>query len=141
MSDADTTGERDVIVVKSVLGSVRAVHGEDGLGSAGGNLRDMLVDGGAIWFAENLEASVVHRQLRERFVSWSERWHYFTLDELTAVLSVGFVGADVSTTGCLAAFGRTESQRGLLAAIDARLGSAVPTTARYVGYGVATRRG
>ena len=129
----------DVIVVKSVLGSVRAVRGEAGLRSAQANLVEMLADDGAIWFAENLSASRLHRGIRRRFVAWSDRWHYFTPDELQAALSPGCSVEGFATTGVTAVFGRTENQRRHLARLDAALETVVPEGARYVGYGVARK--
>lgn len=129
----------DVIVVKSVLGSVRSLHGEGGLQKAQANLVTMLADGGAVWFAENLAASPVHRFVRRRFVAWADRWHYFTPGELRSAMAPGCEVDTFATTGLAAAFGRTESQRDLLARVDSAVESVVPEAARYVGYGVARK--
>lgn len=129
----------DVVAFKSVLGGVGAGDRRDLQEAAIASMYRALKTGGRLLFAENLAGSPMHRALRSRFVRWGGSWRYVTIDEMRAFLR-DFREVRFATTGFLAAFGRTETQRQMLAGIDRlALNDIVPPSWRYVIYGVATK--
>lgn len=129
----------DIIVFKSVVG---------GIGRGGDVARQQRVfdeihkalrPGGKLLFAENLVGSAWHQGLRKRFVLWGNAWRYVTIDDLKR-FTAGFASCELRTTGVAAAFGRTETQRRLLSAIDDLvLNGVCPTNWNYIAYGVAEK--
>jgi len=47
-----------------------------------------LKPGGQLLFAENLLASSMHQNLRNKFVTWAESWRYVSLDEMHDFLKI-----------------------------------------------------
>jgi hypothetical protein len=98
-----------------------------------------LRPGGRLLFAENLIGSPMHKYLCSKFISWGNTWRYLTIDEMRDLLR-NFSDVKFSTTGVLGTFGRSESQRRALAAVDrAALNTLVPRSWHYIIYGVATK--
>lgn len=129
----------DIVVFKSVLGGVGHNDAIARQRKAILAMHRALKPGGRLLFAENLAGSAVHRLLRRRFVRWGLGWRYVTIDEMRDFLQP-FARVAFDTTGVLATFGRSETQRQLLAALDrAALSAAVPPDWRYIMYGVATK--
>jgi SAM-dependent methyltransferase len=101
-------------------------------------IRRVLRVGGSFLFAENMRGSALHLALRRRFVSWGHYWHYFTVAEITDLLS-GFGTVELSFRGFAAALGRREWQRSLLHSVDRLLGPLLPKAFKYVVFGFATK--
>ena len=129
----------DVIAFKSVLGAIGRAGGIDLQRQAIEQMRQALRPGGVLLFAENLQASPLHRLCRKRFVRWGKTWRYPSMAELQAFFAE-FRTYRLETTGFLAAFGRSERQRNWLAVVDqaTRCGW-MPDRYKYVGYGVAQK--
>jgi len=129
----------DVIMFKSVLGAVGRAGGIDLQRQAIAQMRQALRPGGVLCFAENLQGSPLHRLGRKHFVTWGQTWRYPSLAELETFLT-GFRHYTLKTTGFFAAFGRSERQRHVLAAIDQVTCHAwMPERCKYVGYGMAVK--
>jgi SAM-dependent methyltransferase len=129
----------DLVVFKSVLGGIGRDGRADRQQLAIDQMHAALRPGGELWFAENLTASPVHRLLRQHCTDWGGRWRYLALEELTGQLA-RFSDVTWESGGVVAAFGRTEPQRQMLARLDRALLNAItPTRWRYVGYGVARK--
>lgn len=129
----------DVVAFKSVLGGVGGVGGYDAQVRAVRSMHAALRPGGVLLFAENLVASPMHAFLRRRFVAWGDRWRYVTREEMGGFLSP-FSDVKERSLGFAGAFGRSESQRTALAAVDiAGLDRVVPLSWRYIVAGVARK--
>jgi SAM-dependent methyltransferase len=103
-------GQFDIILFKSVLGALGTKSGQ---GRAVAEVYRALKPGGELFFAENLQASPLHRFFRRHCVPWASYWRYVTRAEMGDFLAP-FSRVDLHTTGFAAAFGRTEQQRSLL---------------------------
>ncbi len=97
-----------------------------------------LKPNGKLLFAENLEASKLHKFLRKKFIKWGSRWNYLKYDEIESIFS-SFDIVDYKTVGFLGAFGRTEKQRQFLGKIDSIFDKFIPEHNRYIVYGVAEK--
>jgi hypothetical protein len=101
----------------------------------------LLRPGGELWWAENLEASLVHRLARRLFIPWASHWRYLPVDMIDELMEHS-AWSVVETRGFLAAFGRNERQRDFLADLDDKLLSLLaipPRRWRYIAAGVAGR--
>ncbi len=129
----------DVIVFKSIIGGIGRNGNIEQQQKVFDQIYKALKPGGKLLFAENLIASPFHQRLRKRFVQWATYWRYVSLDEMPKFLAK-FSSHDLQTTGVLATFGRTETQRKLLATIDeAVLNKICPEGWKYICYGVAVK--
>ena len=138
-TDIGVVGGFDVVAFKSVLGGVGGVGGYEAQMRAVRGMHAALRPGGTLLFAENLVASPLHASLRRRFVAWGDRWRYVTLDEMNGLLWP-FSDVTYKSLGFAGAFGRSESQRSVLAALDAAvLDRVVPPGWRYIVAGVASK--
>jgi SAM-dependent methyltransferase len=126
-------GTFDVVAFKSVIG---ALGSKDRQRSAVLEMLRVLRPGGVLLFAENLEATRLHRRLRRRFVRWDRNWRYLSVTADRDLLD-GFERVDARTCGLLANLGRSERHRGLLARLDTVLAPLVPSSWHYIVYGVA----
>lgn len=130
--------EFDVIVIKSIIGGVSR-SGQD-------ELQQKLIDecykalkpGGKLLFAENLEASALHRFARKKFVKWGGEWNYLKLKNVPKLFSK-WKSMQFETIGYFAAFGRSEKQRNLLGKIDDIFKFVIPENCRYIAFGVAIK--
>lgn len=131
--------EFDVVVFKSVLGSIAGAVGEQGPRDAIDGMHRALKPGGLLLFAENLESSPAHLLLRRRMVAWGAKWHYLSLGEMHELLG-GFDRVDFSTAGFLGTLGRSEAQRRWLSKTDSLLLDwTVPRRWNYLIFGVARK--
>lgn len=129
----------DVIVFKSVLGGIGRGERADRQEQAIRQMHKALRSGGTLLFAENGAASPLHRLTRKRFIPWGAEWRYPTREEMRRFLEP-FRHVQLRSTGFLAAFGRTERQRQLLASIDrAAVNRLIAESAGYILYGAAVK--
>ena len=135
-TDISFEGEFDVVVFKSVLGSIAGFAGEQGPDRALSGMYRALKPGGLLLFAENLESSPVHLWLRRRMVAWGTNWQYLPLERILEALGV-FDEVEFSTAGFLGTLGRSEAQRRVLSTADSLLFDwTVPRQWNYVAFGV-----
>ena len=129
----------DIVVFKSILGGI----------SRNGNshLNQVVIDqiykalkpNGKVLFAENLEATSVHRFVRKKFTAWGRYWNYLSLNDMK-LLFRKFERMKYDTAGFLGTFGRTENQRRLLGKIDTLFfDRTLPDNMKYIVYGIATK--
>lgn len=128
----------DVIVCRSVIGSIGIHGGLAAQHAALETLRMSLKPGGALLLAENLAASPIHSLARRITAERRWRWRYPTLSEILSILS-GFSSLQYRTVGFAAAFGLTETQRRIFGRVDSYLDRLVSAAWRYVWLGVARR--
>ena len=129
----------DAIVFKSLLGGVRGYFGDDAHFQVVRSIYRSLKPGGQLLFAENLEASGLHRLMRSRFVNWGKTWKYLKLDDIPPLFS-GFAKLDFMSCGFAGTFGRTERQRRILGSFDRNFfNSVVPKHWHYIAIGVDTK--
>lgn len=133
------TNEFDLIVFKSILGGIGKNDQFEQQQLVLHQIYQALKPGGKLLFAENLAASQMHRRLRKKFVSWGNTWRYLHLQEMHSLLQP-FHKYSLHTCGFLAAMGRTEKQRNLLALADAVLFNKIcPAEWHYIAYGIAEK--
>lgn len=129
----------DVIVFKSVIGGIGYGNNKVAQEKAFVEMHKALKPGGKLLFAENLAATKLHRRLRKRGAKWGAEWRYVTTKELEEFLSP-FSSKKILATGFLSVFGRSETQRKFLAAIDQCFFNVLtPMSWKYMGYGVAVK--
>lgn len=129
----------DVIVFKSIIGGIGSNDNLEAQREAFKQIHKALKPGGKLLFAENMVASPLHLFFRKRFVNWGNRWRYVSLDEMHDFLKV-FSQVKFKTTGFMATFGRSESQRKFLSFFDRIFFNYLtPKSWRYIGYGVAVK--
>lgn len=100
----------DIICCKSVLGGIKKFSNQDPKPHIMTEIQRVLKPGGWFLSADNLYASWLHHQLRQRFIVWSRGWEYFSIETLMALLS-GFDTVHYTTAGITALLGRTHAQR------------------------------
>jgi len=129
----------DLVVFKSVLGSIGANDDIRKQQRAVDAIHRALKPGGKLLFAENLVASPLHAYFRRRFIPWGNLWRYVTIEEMRTFLRA-FTSVDYSTGGFFGSFGRNEIQRSFLAQIDELVSDhLIPQNWRYIIYGIATK--
>jgi SAM-dependent methyltransferase len=130
--------EFDVVVFKSVLGGIGS-GAKEPQAKVVGEMHKALKKGGELFFAENLVASPVHMFFRRKAVKWGTTWRYVTLEEMNEYLAP-FSEVQKRTIGFAGTFGRTETQRNLLALGDRLIfDRIVPERWKYILAGVATK--
>ena len=131
----------DVVMFKSVLGSIGRALGPDGLQAAVSEMARVLRPGGVLLFAENLVATRVHQFFRVRLRHWAGDWHYLDLGELECLLKKEFSEVEIASTGIFALFApnRPHIAKTVLAWIDARIERHTKPSSRYLAHGVAFR--
>lgn len=130
----------DLVMFKSILGGIGHSGRDDLQLAALQNMSDALKPGGILCFAENLKGTWMHETLRKRFTAWGKAWNYPDLDRLVGMLRTAKLDPTLYTTGVLATFGRTESQRHWLGKLDRHLLNVLtPKRSRYVAFGFAVK--
>lgn len=128
----------DVIIFKSILGGI-ARNGKDEIKKEViQQIHKALKKGGVLLFAENLEASGIHRFFRKNFVKWGAEWNYLRATEIEELFS-SFSKLEYRSKGFFGAFGRNESQRKLLGKIDGKVDPFLGSKQHYLVFGVATK--
>ncbi|MBN4061580.1 MAG: SAM-dependent methyltransferase [Flavobacteriales bacterium] len=131
--------EFDVIMFKSVLGGIGRFDKKDQQQKAVNEIHKALKPRGKLLFAENLVGSAFHHFLRNTFVSWGQNWRYIRIEEMK-ILCQGYAKLRCTSSGFVGAFGKTESQRQVLATLDKWLfNKAVPKNWHYIMFGVAEK--
>ncbi|MDR1904254.1 MAG: class I SAM-dependent methyltransferase, partial [Treponema sp.] len=129
----------DIIVFKSIIGGIGRNNNIQMQEKVFTEIYKSLKPGGKLLFAENLIASPLHQFLRKKFIRWGRDWRYIALNELSRFLSP-FKSYKNEVTGILAALGRTEWQRNMLAYIDQLiLNHICPDNWKYIVYGIAEK--
>ncbi|MCT8342242.1 MULTISPECIES: class I SAM-dependent methyltransferase [Photorhabdus] len=129
----------DIVMFKSVLGSIGYNSNKTAQKEAINQIFHSLKEGGEFWFAENLVASPLHKFFRRNYIKWGNAWGYVTVNEMTDYLSA-FSNVNYTTLGFLATFGRSESQRRFLGVLDNKvLNKIVPKHWHYIIIGVAKK--
>lgn len=132
------TGAFAVVAFKSILGAVGRHDNPQNQRQAMREIYRVLRPEGVLLFAENLRATGLHEVLRRRFVKWGATWRYLEYSELAALLSE-FSEVRLESCGFTANFGRSESQRQFLAAIDRASDRLLPSSWKYIGHGYAMK--
>lgn len=128
----------DIVLIKSVLPTMITFDKAKMQPKAVDEIYKCLKPGGYFLFAENLEASPLHRFARKRFVSWAWNTRYLKLKELPAMLNK-FSATELKTTGFAGLFGRSEKQRSLLAKTDRLTEKFIPDNWKYLVFGKAKK--
>lgn len=128
----------DLIVFKSVLGSIGQSNNPKMQEEAINQMYKALKPGGVLLFAENLIGSPFHQYARQKFNKWGG-WLYVSEKKLNKLLSP-FSSVLIKTTGVIAVFGRSESQKNFLAGLDKTLlNSIFPRKWHYIAFGIAKK--
>lgn len=131
--------EFDVVIFKSVLGGLIETGGPGSQAEAVKEVYRALKPGGELLFAENLQASSLHKFFRHRKVEWASEWYYPTIGEIVEYLRP-FSSFDYRTFGFCGVFGRTESQRKILSLLDTYIFDHIsPSKSHYIIAGVARK--
>lgn len=131
--------ELDIVVFKSILGAINRENIPGVEARVFQQIHKALKPGGRLFFAENMQASALHRKLRKKFVPWGGGWNYLSQETLEECLSP-FSEVEYRTTGFLATMGRSEGQRNFLSLLDSMFFNALmPSQWRYLGFGTAVK--
>jgi len=137
-TDIPYENEFDLVIFKSILGGISR-NGQDELKKAViDQAHKALKEGGQLLFAENMEASIIHRFFRKNFVKWGGEWNYLKAAEIDSLFSE-FSSLKYRSAGFLGAFGRSEGQRQFLGKIDNTIEKALSKKQHYLVFGVAEK--
>ena len=125
----------DVVVFKSILGGISGDRNEY-KNLTVKEMYEALKPGGMLLFAENLEATSLHKVLRKKY--GTKNWNYLKMTEISDVFRP-FSKIKYTTVGFLGCMGRTASQRNLLGKVDTVLEKIIPKKYRYILIGVAIK--
>jgi ubiquinone/menaquinone biosynthesis C-methylase UbiE len=131
----------DLVIFKSILGSIGGVVGLDAVGVAVSEMHRVLRPGGILLFAENIAATPAHSFLRNKIRKWAYAWHYLKLDELSGHLEKNFSKVTIETTGfgCVAVPEKWPTLRNSMAKVDGVLDHVLPKSFRYLAFGHAVK--
>lgn len=93
----------DIVAFKSVMGAVGRENNDDNIRQAFSEIYRVLKPGGTLFFAENLEATWLHKFCRTHLVKWGKAWNYLSLAFVEELLKP-FAANDVRTYGILSCF-------------------------------------
>jgi SAM-dependent methyltransferase len=128
----------DVIAFKSILGGISRNNNQSLKKKTIDEIYKALNEHGILLFAENLQASMMHKFLRKHFIKWGHEWNYLKIEEIKELLS-SFKHVNYITIGFFAAFGRNEKQRNFLGRIDQLLNPIIPQKMKYIVIGIAEK--
>ena len=129
----------DIIIFKSIIGGIGRNNNITNQQKVFDEIYKSLKPGGKLLFAENATGSILHKFARSKFVKWGKSWRYVAPRELEQFLSQ-FGKKSIKAAGVIAAFGRSEKQRNLLAIIDRFLLNHVcPDRWKYILFGIAEK--
>ncbi|UCH64581.1 MAG: methyltransferase domain-containing protein [Ignavibacterium sp.] len=128
----------DIVTFKSILGGISR-DGNNWLKKITVNeIHKSLKLSGKLLFAENLEASFIHKFFRKRFVKWGVEWNYLKYNEIEEIFS-SYSKLEYITVGFWGTFGRSETQRKFLGKIDSLFEKIIPESKRYIVIGIAEK--
>jgi SAM-dependent methyltransferase len=128
----------DVIAFKSILGGISRNNNQSLKKKTIDEIYKALNEHGILLFAENLQASMMHKFLRKHFIKWGHEWNYLKIEEIKELFS-SFKHVNYITIGFFAAFGRNEKQRNFLGQIDQLLNPIIPQKMKYIVIGIAEK--
>lgn len=126
----------DLVIFKSILGGISSNNQNYNKAKTVNEIYKALKPGGMLLFAENLESTMLHKMLRNRFgTSW---WNYLKMNEVDELFA-SYHRVSYTTAGFLGCFGRNEKQRNFLGKVDDVLEKVIPKKSRYILIGVAVK--
>lgn len=128
----------DIITFKSILGGISRNNENELKKKTIDEIYKALKPGGKLLFAENIEASFIHKFFRHKFVNWGSEWNYLKYNEIESLFS-SYKSIKYTTVGFWGAFGRNETQRIILGYFDKIFEKLVPISMRYVTIGIAEK--
>jgi ubiquinone/menaquinone biosynthesis C-methylase UbiE len=128
----------DIVAFKSVLGAVGRDNNFSDQKEAMREIKRVLKKDGILLFAENAEASSVHKVLRKMFISWSDYWRYISFEEMQELLKI-FNSYDLKSSGFLNVFLRSESMKNVFSPVDNLVCKIIPSDMKYILYGSAVK--
>ena len=128
----------DVVIFKSVLGSIGKNNNFELQQRAISELYRVLKPKGILLFAENAKASFLHTYFRKKFRKWASYWRYVTFNEMIDMLSA-FSFQDVHSSGFLSAFFLNDTIKRFFFPLDNTLENLISRKFRYVIYGYAIK--
>ncbi|MBA4854115.1 class I SAM-dependent methyltransferase [Emticicia sp. BO119] len=129
----------DIVLMKSVLPSLGDSKDMEIQRIALKSIFKSLKPGGKLLFAENLEATFLHRISRKWFVKWGKKVKYLKTNEVITLLNE-FGELKFITKGFFSSFGRNETQRKFLGKIDTLLDKATPSQWKYLMIGILKKK-
>jgi SAM-dependent methyltransferase len=125
----------DVVIFKSIVGGISSGNQQNKAKTLN-EIHKALKPGGKLLFAENLEATFLHKILRRNF--GTKGWNYLTFNEIKDVFS-SYHKVHYKTTGFFGCMGRNEWQRNFLGNVDNMLSWVIPNKSKYIVIGVAEK--
>ena len=126
----------DIITFKSILGGISENNQDKFKRKTVNEIHKALKPGGVLLFAENMEATLLHKILRKR---WGQKdWNYMKLNEIADVFSL-FKNVNYTTVGFFGCMGRSETQRRILGHIDTFIEKLLPNRFHYILIGIAVK--
>ncbi|WP_316748973.1 class I SAM-dependent methyltransferase [Pedobacter gandavensis] len=126
----------DIVAFKSILGGISQNGRNEYKLKTLNEIHKALKPGGKLLFAENLEASMLHKILRKNF--GTPDWNYVRLDEIEDIFQ-SYKSVNFTTVGFLGCLGRNETQRNILGRIDGKIEKMIPGKMHYILIGVAEK--
>lgn len=132
----------DIVVFKSVIGSVEAHNGKDSGAVMAENIRRVLKPGGVLFFAENMKSTWFHRLFRltnqlpvfHRWLRKSESFSWVYQDKRSIASKYRMMRLEKENYfGFLACFGIGMKMRCILGNIDTILDRLLPSSWKYIG--------
>jgi hypothetical protein len=128
----------DIIAFKSILGGISRNNNNEMKKKTIDEIAKALKENGVLLFAENIDASILHKLFRKIFVIWGKEWNYLKISEISNVFQ-SFSSIKYITVGFWGAFGRNERQRSVLGKFDRIFEKIVPYNKRYILIGIAKK--
>jgi len=133
-----TDNSFDVVIFKSVLGSIGKNDNFENQAKAITEIYRVLKPNGILLFAENAKASFLHTFFRKIFRKWSSYWRYVTIEEMLKMLNI-FKTIELRTAGIFSAFVTSKYLKKLIFPVDSFLEKVTPKNSHYVIYGYAIK--
>ncbi|MDX1940150.1 MAG: class I SAM-dependent methyltransferase [Saprospiraceae bacterium] len=128
----------DFVVFKSMLGAVGAKERYHRIELTIQEIYRVLRPGGVLFFAENMDASPLHRFARRQFIPWGTSWYYVSYSEMHQLLGQ-FCDKKIHTTGFFGVFiAKPKWMQTIVSKLDEVL-FFIPNSWKYVGYGYAVK--
>ncbi|MBS1494871.1 MAG: class I SAM-dependent methyltransferase [Bacteroidetes bacterium] len=128
----------DVVILKSVLGSIGKNDNTNQVKKAIAEIYRVLKPGGILLYAENAKGSFIHTALRKIFRRWAVYWKYFSINEIESLL-VNFSRMEIHTAGVISAFFSGTGTKKKVLPLDNILEKITPENSRYMIYGYAQK--